>query len=176
MNVRIAPFVVAVFILLLGASVAKSAPPASGGPADQCAVHIEGPRLTGSGKKSYLWAEFQTMCKRNMSQIGAYACLMEIEYPGDPGRPVECSADRMRGYFAFEVFTLTMIATCEYTTIPRYYQVSGYAWAWFLPGDGGLFGKSPSIRSLPWKKVRTEKGNVRYCHISAKNMRWKTPK
>ena len=165
-----------VLLLLLIAGRADAAPPASGGPADQCAVHIEGPRLTGASNKAFLWSEFQTMCKRNMSQIGAYACLMEIEYPGDPGRPVECSADRERGYFAFEVFTLTMIATCEYTTIPRYYQVSGYAWAWFLPSDGGLFGKSPDIRSLPWKKVRTEKGNIRYCHISAKNMRWKTPK
>jgi hypothetical protein len=29
-----------------------------------------------------------------MLEVGAYACLMEQDYPGDTGRAVECIADR----------------------------------------------------------------------------------
>ncbi len=160
---------------LLLPSVVRAAPPASG-PGDQCAVMPEGPKIIGVGAKTYLWAAFHAKCKRPMAQMGAYACLMEDEYPGDPGRPVECAADRMMPYFVGNTLTITMIATCEYTTIPRFYEVSGYGWAAFLPGDGGFSTRSPTVRSLPWKRVLRKGGSVRYCHISAKNMRWRMTK
>lgn len=169
-------WIVGAILLLLVAGRADAAPPVSSGPADQCAVMPEGPKIVGAGKKAYIWAAFHAKCKRNMREVGVYACLMEDEYPGDPGRPVECAADRMFPYFMGDTLTITMVATCEYTTIPRYYEVSGYGWAIFLPGDGGLSARSPDVRSLPWKRVLRAGGSVRYCHISAKNMRWRMTK
>lgn len=179
---RIAPLVVAVFVLLVGASIAKGSQAELPG-IDKCGIRIEGPRLTGGGKKAYLWAEFSVVCKRNMTEVGAFACLQEVDYPGDPGRPVECHALEQRPYFQGNELVLTMVASCEYTTIPRYYYVSGYGWATFLPRDGGLSDQSPEIRSYNplhpntlWRKVMRAKGSVRYCHISAKNMRWREAK
>lgn len=165
----------AVILLVLAVETGRTAPPASG-PGDQCAVMPEGPRIIGAGKKAYIWAAFHAKCKRNMLEVGAYACLMEQDYPEDPGRPVECSADRTRPYFTPDDQMIVMIATCEYTTIPRFYEVSGYGWAIFLPTDGGLSARSPDARSRPWKRVIRKGGSVRYCHISAKNMRWKQAK
>lgn len=182
MRTGIRVWICGVIMLLLIAGRADAAPPLSGGPADQCAVRIEGPRITG-GRKTYLWAEFSLYCKRPMAEVGAYACLQEVEYPNDPGRPVECHAIRHRPYFEGNEIVMTMIATCEYTTIPRFYYVSGYGWAIFLPTDGGQSGRSPGISSYNplhpstlWRKAIRAKGNVRYCHISAKNMRWREAK
>lgn len=169
-------WVCGVLLLLLAAGRADAAPPVSQGPADQCAVMPEGPRIVGTLKKTYLSGAFHAKCKRNMREVGVYACLMEIEYPGDPGRPVECVADRMFPYFMNDTLTLTLVATCEYTTIPRFYVISGYGWGIFLPNDGGLPARSPEAKGRPFKRVLTQGGSVRYCHISAKNMRWKMPK
>lgn len=170
---------VAMIVLSVAVSSARAELPGI----DKCAIRISGPRLTGAGKKAYLWAEFSLFCKRNMMEVGAYACLQEVEYPGDPGRPIECHAMQHRPYFQGNELVLTMVASCEYTTIPRYYYVSGYGWATFLPKDGGLSDQSPEIKSYNplhpntlWRKVLREKGSTRYCHISAKNMRWREVK
>jgi len=121
-----------------------------------------------------MWAEFTNMCKRPMLEMGAYACLEELEYPGDNPRLISCHANRDRPvlYGGHET-TVFMIATCKYTTIPRYYQISGYGWAKFLPADGGMTATSPYAHSVKlWKRVRLFKGNVRYCDVASAYVKW----
>lgn len=178
MRTGIRVWVCGVILLLLIAGRADAAPPGTELPGDQCRVKAVGPLWTqGADGDAYMWGEFINQCKRPMLEMGAYACLEEVEYPGDAPRLISCSANRDRpvlyGGHETELF---MIAICKYTTVPRYYQISGYGWAKFLPNDGGQIATSVKITSKTWKRVRLFKGNVRYCHIPNAYVKWRDHK
>jgi len=158
-------------LALVGAVVAAAlsvVAPASA--ADTCAVKAQGPRLTGKGKLAVLSGEFLNTCRRPMAQMGAYACLEELDYPEAPPRVIDCAASRVLATRANAIVAVKLRAKCDYTTIRRWYRISGYGWAHFTPADGGTPAKSPRQRTPAQSFWSAD--SARYCHISKGGVTW----
>lgn len=143
----------------------------------RCAVkNPEAPRILGSNPKGakFIWGEFLNRCLDPVLEMGSYACLEEIDNPGGPAKPIECHANIDRPVlFAPHETNVFMVAKCDYTSIPRYYQVTGYGWALSLPTDGGRKYKSTTQTSSKFGLQMNGKGAVHFCHISPAGTSWR---
>lgn len=120
---------------------------------------------------------FSNRCLDPVFEMGVYACLEEFDYPSAEPRIVECHVNAERLVFDVpRTIHVTMTALCEYTTIPRWYRISGYAWARSLPTDGGITYRSIQYDSKSMRKIRTtggSKGVLQYCHIPSDRVSWR---
>lgn len=148
--------------------------PAGSSSGDTCAVRAQGPRLT-PGKIAFLTGEFMNTCRRPMAQMGAYACIEELDWPQAPPRVIDCAATRRLGTKPNALVSVKLRARCDYTTIKRWYRISGYGWAYFTAADGGAPAKSPTQRTPVqafWMAGTSKSGSERYCHISREDVTW----
>lgn len=177
--------IVALFAVgLIAVSVtgtARSSSDATGSSKPRCAIqNLKPPRILGSDPKGqrFIWAEFVNVCKDPVLEMGTYACLEEIEIPGGPAVPVDCHANIDRTPFTMltpHETSVFMVAKCNYTTIPRYYQVTGYAWSVALVGQPPLLEEfqTGKVKSGLWHLAKNGPGDVHFCDISPAGTSWR---
>lgn len=156
-----------VLSILLTAAHANAA---SRGP--RCAIkNPDPPRLINAGVEAFLWGEAHNRCLDPVAEMGTYACLEEREYFGGPSRVVECHSNVDRPVLLVPHQTdVFLTAKCDYTTIPRYYHISAYAWAISL--EAARF-RSARMISGDWGIAKSSRSTKRFCHISARNAEWR---
>lgn len=148
----------------------------------QGAYQLPAPTIVGAGKKTYLWAFAINKCFDPVAVMGTYACLEESHYPnfiGEDLRVIECHANIDAPVALAPHETPVYIAAkCDYTTIPRYYRITAYAWAVGLDVidyDSRWKATDPSGRMTgkPISGAYVSEGTTRFCDISKKNTTWR---
>lgn len=134
------------------------------------------------GDLTYITGDFQNRCLDPVGMMGSYACLVEREADEKFVRLVECHANEdwlpatLKAPHMTSVF---MKAVCNYTTIPRFYYMTGYGWAISLPTDGSKKYMSQSQKGVPQEFIRrygsadNSKPTKLYCDISKKTAFWR---
>lgn len=138
----------------------------------RCAIkNPDPPKIINAGPETFLWGEFHNKCLDPVAEMGSYACLEEREYPEGPSRVVECHANVDRPVLLVPHQTdVFLTAKCDYTTIPRYYHISGYGWA--ISIEAQRF-RSARMTSGDWGLAQSSKATKRFCHITARNAQWR---
>src|SRR5690606_32432564 len=102
-----------VALVMVLAALALLVAPAGSSSGDVCAVKAQGPRLVGTGKRAFLTGEFMNTCRRAMAQMGAYACLEELDYPQAPPRVIDCAVTRRLATPKNALVTVKLRALCD---------------------------------------------------------------
>lgn len=120
---------------------------------------IPPPRIIEFRGERIIGAEFANKCVGPVSEMGAYACLEELRTPWSPPRLVECHTNRdLMVWRVPHVTSVFMAATCSgWSKAPRWYQVTGHAWA---ISHQRLSFRSPRYRSERWSQQTGSKGEV----------------
>lgn len=134
------------------------------------------------GNITYITGDFHNRCLDPVGMMGSYACLVEREVDSKYVRLIECQANEdwlpttMRAPHSTNVF---MKAVCDYTTIPRFYYMTGYGWAISLPTDGSKKYMSKTQKGVP-QEFTSRYSNTGdsppiklYCHITKKSTFWR---
>lgn len=131
-------------------------------------VHVMGPP-----DWQFIGGEFHNRCLDAVAEMGVYACLEELEDPFARPRIIECFVNRDKPVFlAPHTTSVYMAAECRFTSIRRWYQMSGYGWAISL---SQLPYRSPEYRTRLWTTPATgSRGVSLMCDIAGPaGVRWR---
>lgn len=162
-----------VLLVTLAALASTAVAQAHTGP--RCAIKDPVPPpflINSTSGVAYLVGEFLNRCVDPVLVMGTYACLEEFDFPEDPKpRLVECHANvDTPVLIAPHETNVFMAAVCDYTTIPRWYRITGYAWSISLEAEPF---KSNPTSSQKWSNAAHGASTKRFCHISKKGAKWK---
>lgn len=159
-------------IAVLTSAIIAAGATAAGPKGPRCAIKDPTPpTIIGAGPRTFLAATVVNRCLDPVEQMGTFACLEELEFVDGPPRLIECHANVDQPVLLTPHETIVnLVALCDYTTIPRIYRVTGYAWAVAL--DQARF-QSPKMTSGGYGRAKTSGGTKRFCHVSKKHVEWR---